>query len=111
MEINDLTLGQINQIQKMFNLEKGNTEYPIGKNVIIRTVTMIYTGKLKEVTESDFILTECSWIPETARYSSFVSNGDVNECEPYPDDLLVYVNRGAFVDFCELRAPLPRNQE
>lgn len=83
---------------------------PIGKNVIVRTVTMIYTGRLVEVTREHFVLLECSWIPETERYMDFVAEGKVKECEPYPADLLVFINRGALLDLCELRKPLPRSQ-
>ena len=118
VNINDLTLGQIKEIQKICAKDVDVTQqptvgnaYPVGKNVIVRTVTMIYTGKLVEVTNSDFILKECSWIPETGRYMDFVANGTVNECEPYPDDLEVFINRGALLDMCELRKSLPRKQK
>lgn len=115
MSINDLTLGQIKELTALF---PGNTvsyacPYPnlIGKNVIVRTVTMIYTGKLVAVTPTDLELVNCSWIPETDRFMQFVAEGKVRECEPYPDDLPVYINRGSQLDLCELRAPLPRNQK
>lgn len=85
--------------------------YPVGKNVIVRTVTMIYTGRLVAVTEADLVLIDCSWIPETDRYMKFVANGAVNECEPYPDGLPVFINRGALLDLCELRSDLPRHQK
>jgi hypothetical protein len=82
--------------------------FPVGENVIVRTVTMIYTGRLIDVTPNTLILSECSWIPETDRYSKFVREGAVRECEPYPDDLPVFINRGALLDLCVLQAPLPR---
>lgn len=113
MNLDDLTLGQIKEIQKMCgtNNEKNLSAYPVGKNVIVRTVTMIYTGRLQKVTKSDLVLTECSWIPETDRYMSFVAEGKVKECEPYPDELEVFVNRGALLDLCELTSTLPRSQK
>lgn len=89
----------------------GPSDYPIGKNVIVRTVTMIYTGKLERVTESDLVLVDCSWIPETDRFMSFVAEGKVIECEPYPDGLPVFINRGALLDMCELLKELPRCQK
>lgn len=114
VNINDLTLGQIKEIQKVCAKDvqqepaRSSATYPIGKNVIVRTVTMIYTGILHAVTEKDLVLLKCSWIPETERYSEFVATGKVRECEPYPDDLLVFVSLGAKLDICELRAELPR---
>jgi hypothetical protein len=83
----------------------------INKNVIVRTVTMIYTGRLEEITETDLVLVDCSWIPETARYMDFVAKGSVKECEPYPDGLPVFINRAATLDMCELHAELPRTQK
>ncbi|WP_299079001.1 hypothetical protein [uncultured Paraglaciecola sp.] len=112
MDINQLTIGQIKEIQSICVGEmKNKSTYPVGANVIVRTVTMIYTGKLKQVTDTDFILNECSWIPETGRYMNFVAEGKVNECEPYPEELDVFVNRGSLLDICEMKTSLPRSQK
>lgn len=114
MNINDLTLGQIQKIQSLAlggatqNLQ---SNYPVNKNVIVRTVTMIYTGRLVEVTATDLVLVDCSWIPETERFAQFVAEGKVRECEPYPEGLPVFINRGALLDMCELRTELPRVQK
>lgn len=83
----------------------------VNKNIIVRTITMIYTGRLTAITPTDLVLVECSWIPETDRFMQFVANGSVKECEPYPDDLPVFINRGALLDMCELRNDLPRSQK
>ena len=116
MNINDLTLGQLREIQSLniagsSGMPLTDSNYPVGKNVIVRTVTMIYTGKLQGVTETDLVLVDCSWIPETDRFMQFVANGSVKECEPYPDGLPVIINRGALLDMCELRKDLPRSQK
>lgn len=123
INIEELTLRQIREIQKLLNpmpdcvagelvsLRSTHTNYPVGKNVIVRTVTMIYTGRLEDVTDSDLVLVDCSWIPETGRFMQFVAEGKVRECEPYPDGLQVFINRGALLDMCELRKELPRSQK
>jgi len=114
MNIDDLTLKQIKEIQQLTFASKNDlmqSNYPVGKNVIVRTVTMIYTGRLEQVTDTDLVLVDCSWIPETERFMKFVAEGVVRECEPYPDDLPVYINRGALLDMCELRKDLPRSQK
>lgn len=115
MNIEDLTLKQLREIQNLRIGADPNVPtrggFPVGKNVIVRTVTMIYTGRLIEVTATDFILVDCSWIPETERYMQFVAEGKVRECEPYPDGLPVYINRGAYLDLCELKKDLPRSQK
>jgi hypothetical protein len=116
INLDDLTLGQIKELKNAINGEtaKSNNmcdDYPVGKNVIVRTVTMIYTGLLYKVTDTDLVLLQCSWIPQTEKYKLFVETGAVKYCEPYPDELKVFVNRGALVDFCELVAKLPRSQK
>ena len=113
MNADDLTLGQVRELQGIFNVQLPATQPPhplLGKNVIVRTITMIYTGKLVEVTPQDLILVDCSWIPETERYMKFVAEGAVKECEPYPDGLPVYIGQGTVLDKCELRKALPRRQ-
>lgn len=117
MNIDDLTLKQIREIQNLFPTAPMETvmlqefQELLDKNVIVRTVTMIYTGKLKKVTPDNLVLMEAAWIPETERFMQFVATGAVRECEPYPDDLPVYINRGALLDTCELRKELPRSQK
>lgn len=117
MNVEDLTLKQLREIQNMALAPNTTvaaapeTAYPVGKNVIVRTVTMIYTGKLSGVTDTDLVLIDCSWIPQTERFMQFVAEGKVRECEPYPDGLPVYINRRSLLDLCELRAALPRTQK
>ena len=117
MNIEDLTLKQIRELQSLIQPSLGAapgytpTHPLIGKNVIVRTVTMIYTGRFEGMTQQDYILVDCSWIPETDRFMQFVAEGKVRECEPYPDGLPVYINRGALLDVCELVKPLPRSQK
>lgn len=119
MNIENLTIGQAREIAALFSQVSQvpqkdasvKSDYPVGKNVIVRTVTMIYTGLLSSVTDTDLVLIDCSWIPETERFMQFVADGAVKECEPYPDGLPVFINRGAFLDMCELKSQLPRRQK
>lgn len=117
INIDEITLGQLRELQALAqpnligHCPPMPTLYPVGKNVIVRTVTMIYTGRLERVTDADLVLVDCSWIPETDRFMQFVANGSVKECEPYPDGLQVFINRGALLDMCELRKDLPRSQK
>jgi hypothetical protein len=122
MNINDLTIGEAKELANMFNKpelaervlnkpELAECVLPVGKNMIVRTVTMIYTGRLVAVHKDFLELVDCSWIPETDRFMQFVANGSVRECEPYPDGLPVFINRGALLDVCELKKDLPRIQK
>ena len=85
--------------------------YDVGKNYIVRTVTMIYTGKLVEVGSQELVLVDAAWIPETERYSQFVESGAVKECEPYPSGRRVLIGRGSVCDAVVLEKELPRSQK
>jgi hypothetical protein len=114
MNIEDLTIKQARELAALFSVGQvpTKTEHPlVGKNCIVRTVTMIYTGRMVEANATEFVLVDCSWIPETDRYMQFVADGKVKECEPFPDGLPVYINRGALMECCELVKPLPRSQK
>lgn len=84
--------------------------YKIGANYLIRTVTMIYTGKLEEVYPGEFVITQAAWIAETARWKDCVEKGEFKEVEPYPADARVIVGRGANVDAVDVKWDLPREQ-
>ena len=58
MNIDDLTLGQIKQIQAMTSnvgTKTDSSAWEIGKPYLIRTVTMIDTGRVVGVTEHEII--------------------------------------------------------
>lgn len=80
----------------------------LGKNVFIRTVTHYYLGKIVHVSEEEIVLKDCSWIADTGRFSEAMKNGTANEVEPYPDGVLVSVNRGAIVDVSSWSSALLR---
>jgi len=73
--------------------------FPIGKQVAIRTVTMIDVGTLVNVTDTDFVLSKVSWIADTGRWSDFIHNKiSPNDVEPFDQNKLVFINRGSYVD-------------
>lgn len=89
---------------------KVNHPFQIGKNYLIRTVTMIYTGKLEAVYEKELVISSASWIAETKRWADSVKDGDFNEVEPYPDNCKVTIGRGAILDATVVNWELPRKQ-
>lgn len=114
MSIENLTIGECREIAKLFSNGAAGKPSPhplMGKNVIVRTVTMIYTGRVVGNDEFGLHLSYAAWIPETDRWMQFVADGKVKECEPYPDDLIVYLNSGSFLEVLELRKPLFRVQK
>jgi hypothetical protein len=84
--------------------------YKIGKNYLIRTVTMIYTGKLIKVFENELVLNTCCWIAETERWMESVKECKFKEVEPYPLDREVIIGRGAILDAVQIDK-LPTEQK
>ena len=93
----------INQPQDM------SSPYACGTNYIIRTVTMIYTGKLVSVYDKELVLEDAAWIAETARWYDTLKNGSLSEVEPFPDGNII-ISRGAIVDVAVWVHKLPRVQ-
>jgi len=84
--------------------------YEIGKNYLIRTVTMIFTGRLVAVYDEELVIEDAAWIAETSRWSDCLNDGTFNEVEPYPEGPVI-VGRGAIVDVCIWSHALPRKQK
>jgi hypothetical protein len=85
------------------------TPFRIGANYLIRTITMIYTGKLEEVYEKELVLSTCAWIADTGRWTQAVEKGTFSEVEPYPNKTVI-INREVVLDACLIDFPLPTKQ-
>lgn len=106
MNIDNLTLGDIKQIKSLINESIDTHPYKIGANYLIRTVTMIQTGRLVAVTEQELVLEDACWIADTGRFHKAVSEGEFNEVEPFPKGRVI-VGRGAVIDATEISFELP----
>ena len=84
--------------------------WQVGKNYVLRTVTMIDLGKLVEVTENELVLESASWIPDTGRLANFLAEGKLNEVEPFPEGKVI-VGRNALIDAIVWKHKLPKNQK
>ena len=100
MKIEELTIGQAREIAALMNSQnKPSTDHPyeIGAVYLIRTVTMIDTGRLVRVTEQELVLTEAAWIADTGRFSDALKKCDFGEVEPFPDGEII-IGRGGIID-------------
>ena len=100
MEVNKIAKKDLNKLsfedlkKEVETLAKQKTKvttetkgfYQIGEPYLIRTVTMIYTGRLIKSSEKELVLTECAWIPDTGRWKDACEKGSFDEVEPYPKD-------------------------
>ena len=108
MNIDDLTLKQVKELQKLFsNSQTTEHGWEVGENYLIRTVTMIDTGKLVAVTEHELVLEDAAWIPDTGRFSEAIKKAQFNECEPFPSGRVI-IGRGAIIDAVRIEV-LPRS--
>ncbi len=83
----------------------------VGKNYLIRTVTMIYIGHLKAIFDKELILLKCAWIADTGRWADACKTGSFSEVEPYPADANVIIGRDAILDAFIIGFKLPEVQK
>lgn len=110
VKIDDLTLGQIKSLSFLFGQGSvDNSAWEIGENYLIRTVTMIDTGRLVAVTSQEIVLEDAAWISDTGRFADALEKAEFGEVEPFPAGRIV-VGRGAVVDAVKIKS-LPRSQK
>ena len=113
MNIDELTLGQIKQIQSMCGTTKTDFSHPyqLGKCYLIRTVTCHWVGKLEAVYDQEIVLSSASWVVDTGRFNECLKNSMKNltnaEIEPVFKGKTI-LNRGSFIDVNEWNHDLPR---
>lgn len=114
MKIDELTIGEARQLASMFNQTTNPSvdvvgPWEIGKNYLIRTVTMIDTGKLVAVGPTELVLESAAWVADTGRFSGALQSCDFNEVEPFPKGKLI-IGRGSVIDAIQIPT-LPTKQK
>ena len=113
MNIEDLTIKEARQLAAMFNptvsVPCDNSAWEIGANYLIRTVTMIDTGRLVGVTPQELILEDAAWIADTGRFAQAVEKAEFGEVEPFPAGRVI-IGRGAIIDAVKIKQ-VPRSQK
>jgi len=114
MKIDELTTGEARQLASMFNQTTNQSvdvvgPWEIGKNYLIRTVTMIDTGKLVSVGPQELVLESAAWVADTGRFSGALQSCDFSEVEPFPEGKLI-IGRGSVIDAIHIPT-LPMKQK
>lgn len=112
MRIDDLTIGEARQLAAMFSGAVAVTDasaWEVGKDYLIRTVTMTDTGRLVAVTEHELVLEDAAWVADTGRFAQAVAKAEFGEVEPFPNGRVI-IGRGAVVDAVTITVA-PRSQK
>ena len=107
MDIQDLTLRQINELKSTFGgCDNKASLFKVGTKYLIRSVTHYNVGIVLEVS-GDFIkLGEASWIADTGNFNNCLKSGEFGEIEPYLSPVII--NTGAVVDATKWEHDLPK---
>ena len=110
MNFESPTIAEARQIAALFSSSTAlpaiapcSHPYEIGKTYLIRTVSMIDTGKIVEVTPLEIVLEDAAWIADTGRFSDALKSSQFNEVEPFPDGRVI-LNRAAIIDAVRIPA-------
>lgn len=114
MNIEDMTIREARQLASMFSPTTAATlptsdPWEIGKNYLIRTVTMIDTGKLVAVGPTELVLESAAWVADTGRFAGALQSCNFNEVEPFPEGKLI-IGRGSVIDAIQIPT-LPKVQK
>jgi hypothetical protein len=101
MDLDKLTIGDAKKLASMFG---GSADHPfeIGAVYLIRTVTMIDTGRVLRVTPTEIVLEDAAWIADTDRFADALKSLNFNEVEPFPDGEVI-LGRGAIIDAVKIK--------
>lgn len=96
-----------NQVStSIVELDGTESVWELGKNYLIRTVTMTQLGKLKKITDKELVLSDACWVADTGRFNVALEKGTLNEVEMFQRGVIV--SRGAIVDATEWLTDLPK---
>lgn len=112
MNIDDMTIGELKEIRNFLQIPTQHEQrhpFVIGRNYLIRTVTMALTGRLVAIYSQELVIENAAWIAHTGRFADSFTDG-FDEIEPFPDGQII-VGRGAVIDMSEYELPLPRVQQ
>ena len=96
-------------ISKVKEIDGTESLWEIGKNYLIRTVTMIQLGKLKAVTDKELLLSDACWVADTGRFNEALEKGTLKEVEMFQRDVIV--GRGGIIDATEWLSDLPKTSK
>ncbi len=114
VDVDSLTVKEAREISRAVCGDRSKAaRFPFrpGECVLIRTVTMIQTGRIVSIGRDWIELEDAAWIADTGRFSDALATGSLNEVEPVPGKGRCLVGRGAIADMFPWDHPLPRTKK
>jgi len=105
MNIEEMTIAQFKELSSLMNKPKTRlVPFKIGDKLFIRTVTLYYTGEVKDIVGSWIVLKDAAWIADTGRFHDFIKDGKCNEYEGFINDVKIPMD--SVIDITEWRHDL-----
>lgn len=110
MNLEEMTIAQFKELSNLFNKPKERlVPFKVGDKLFIRTVTLYYTGEVKEIIGSWVVLKDAAWVADTGRFHDFLKDGTCNEYEGFIKDVKIPMD--SIIDVTEWCFPLFRGQK
>lgn len=112
MNIDELTIGQLKQLQALLptatSQAANDRHWKVGQAYYIRTVTHHLVGRLEAVTPQELVISGAAWVADSGRWHKALADGELSEVEPFPDGEVI-VGRGGLIDAVPWNHPLQRS--
>ncbi len=89
MNVEEMKLKELLALASAFGAKPDDTAFEVGKQYLIRTVTMYYTGRIIRITSKELVLEDAAWICDTGRFHDCLKEGRFNEVEPYIENVII----------------------
>lgn len=96
MTVEDLTIREARELSAVFGGASTACPFRVGSAYMIRTVTMTWTGRVREIIGAFLVLDEAAWIADTGRFSEAACAENLSEVEYVGSGVVVAL--GAVVD-------------
>jgi len=103
IKINEVEYVRADSIKSVEPVLTGDfNPFEIGAVYLIRTVTMIDTGRVVAANDKWIVLEDAAWIASTGRFSEALKKCEYSEVEPFPDGRVI-IGAGAIVDALKIK--------
>ena len=108
MNIDNLTIGQLKEINRMIDGKTNTGPWKVGGKYLIWTVTMALTGQLVEIHDNELVLNDAAWIADTGRFHDNLKSCKFEEVEPFVNPAII--GRRSIIHATEIDS-LPKEQK